>query len=676
MGSSFGSYEIARSGMFVNERGLSVTGHNIANVNTTGYSRQQAIFRTSFYQGNFSNMQVGTGASVEQTRQIRHTFLDNVYRNENQLQGYSDARNKTYIEIQNILGEPMNAGLQDTMNQFWDSWQELSKDTSSLTVRALVRQRGQALVDFVNHMGSQLDRLQNDLNSKVVNEINEVNDITSQIASLNEEIPSYESSGDRANDLRDQRNVLLDRLSNLVNADVTEQQNGSIDITVGGYYLVNRKEATKIIAQNTATSGTYYTPIIDGTNIQLPLKSGSIKGLLESRGEVYGGVGSVQNGTPSANMDITFAVDVSSGTDLTQIKANIDAYLNQMSTPNVNTNFKLITYSNGVLSNNQYGSIAAFKAAIASLTNDTSTNKDFGSVVTALGTNSYATGADKYTLVFTDKSIDGTTITDPTTYITKLNNMGMKVSLVTDSQYFNVGQPGEAGWDAITNGTGGRLYATDVGDYKSMMDSISCDTINESVSSHMQDSTNIVPDLRQKLNALINVIAREVNSLQRSGMTIHSTPAAGTDFFVATDASRPIELGNISLNTNLSDLNNIISAKLGDKGDNSIALEIANLRHKDCTGDYTDRQSLDEFYQGIIENVGNKAQEASSFTQSQTGLVEATDNQRKAISNVSMDEEMSMMLKYQFAYGGASKAFNAIDEMVNTVVTKMGLVGR
>jgi len=675
MGSSFGSYEIARSGMFVNERGLSVTGHNIANVNTPGFTRQQSIFKTSFYQGNFSNMQVGTGVSVEQTRQIRHTFLDNTYRKENQSLGYSEARNSTYIEIQNILGEPMNKGLQDTMNQFWDSWQELSKDTSSLTVRALVRQRGQALVDYVNHMGTQIDRLQNDLNSKIVSEINEVNDITGQIADLNVEIPKVESSGDRANDLRDQRNVLLDRLTKLVNAEITEKENGEVDVTVGGYYLVNKKESTNIIAKNTATSGMFYTPLLEGSNLPLELKNGSIKGLLESRGEVYGAVGSIENGTVNANMDITFAVDVSTGTDLTKIKANIDAYLNQLGTPNVNTKLRLVTYSDGVLSNNTYATVADFKTAVAGLTNS-GTNKNFGSVVTALGANTYAAGADRYTVVFTDKSIDGNTVTDPTTYINNLKTLDMRVSVVTDSQYFNVGQPGESGWDAITNQTGGRLYATDTSDYKAMMDTIGTDLVSESVSSHMKDTTNIVPDLRQRLNALINIIAREVNSLQRSGMTIHTTPNQGTDFFVATDSSRPIEMGNISLNSNLSDLNNIISAKYGDKGDNSLALQIANLRHKDCTGDYTERLSMDEFYQGIIQNIGNNAQEVRTFTEGQSGLVESADNQRKAISNVSMDEEMSMMLKYQFAYGGASKAFNAIDEMIDTVVNRMGMVGR
>jgi len=689
MGSSFGSYGIAKSGMYVSERGLFVTGHNISNTNTIGYSRQQSIIQTSFYQGISSNMQVGTGATIEQTRQIRHTFLDNIYRKESQLQGYSEAKNNTYIELQNILGEPMNDGLQSIMNNFWDSWQELSKDTSSLTVRALVRQRGQAMVDYVNHMGTQIDRLQSDLNSEIVSDIDEVNNITSQIADLNVEIPKIESCGDRANELRDQRNVLLDRITNLINADITENQNGSVDITIGGYFLVNREESTNIVAKNTAKSGMFYTPMIAGTKIELPLKSGTLKGLLESRGEVYGAVGSTENGTPSANMDITFAVDVSSTADLTLVKNNIDAYIAQMKDKNIDCNFRLVTYSSNVINNGSvtYTDPDDFKAAVALLTNDaTSTNENFKNVVTTLsGLTNYAVGADRYTVVFTGESIDGdtgtaTSTTDIASYIASLKDpdVNMKVSVVTKSDYFNAGQTGlgEDGWSKITDQTGGKLYSTDIGDNKSMMDAISCDTINESVTSHMNDSANIVPDVRQRLNALINVIAREVNSLQRSGKTIHSTPVAGTDFFVATDSSRPIEIGNISLNSNLSDLNNIISAKNGAKGDNTLALEIANLRYKDCTGDYTDRLSLDEFYQEIIQTVGNKAEEVKSLTESQANLVETADNQRKSISGVSMDEELTKMLKYQFAYGGSSKAFNAIDEMINTVINKMGLVGR
>jgi len=138
--------------MYVNERALSVTGHNVANVNTKGYARQQAMITTGPYL-NLMRYQIGLGASIQETRQIRHLFLDNIYRNENTELGYWETRSKTFQEIQTILGDPMGDGLQNVLNQFWNAWQELSKEPDSLTVRALVRQRAEALVHQIKSFG-------------------------------------------------------------------------------------------------------------------------------------------------------------------------------------------------------------------------------------------------------------------------------------------------------------------------------------------------------------------------------------------------------------------------------------------------------------------------------------------------------------------------------------------
>jgi flagellar hook-associated protein 1 FlgK len=329
MAVGFSSYEIARSGLFVNERGLFVTGHNLSNVNTSGYVRQQAVIATAQYitePSKYGILQYGLGADIQQIRQIRHTFLDNIYRQENTTLGYWEARNKTFEDIQAILGEPMSSGLQSVMNQFWDSWQELSKEPDSLTVRALVRQRAEALVHHFNHLGAQLDKLQTDLNSEVRVRIEEVNQITEQIAKLNLAILRNEVSGDTANDYRDQRNTLVDRLSKLVNAEVTEMQDGQLDITVGGYILVTKGQHTRVSAGESRPGMIFNSMKLEGTDIVVPLRSGIIKGLMESRGEVPGAKGSILNGTPNTKADIVFVVDVSDSSDdafLADLKANI-----------------------------------------------------------------------------------------------------------------------------------------------------------------------------------------------------------------------------------------------------------------------------------------------------------------------------------------------------------------
>ncbi|MHB8064215.1 MAG: flagellar hook-associated protein FlgK [Ruminiclostridium sp.] len=291
MAVGFSSYQIARSGLSVSERGLFVTGHNISNVDTTGYVRQQSIIESSPYKTEYSKDQVfqyGLGADIQETRQIRHTFLDNIYRKESTSLGYWETRSKAFQDVEAILNDPMGDGLQDVMNQFWDSWQELTKSPESLTTRALVRQRGQALVYHVNHIGAQLDKLQGDLNSEIQVRVDEVNSITNSIAQINKQIASQEINGDSANDYRDQRNVLLDRLSKICDAEPLEMQDGQIDVTLGGYYLVQKGTSRNLYVEANAKNGEFFYPMLENTDIEVNIKSGILKGLMESRGEVTG----------------------------------------------------------------------------------------------------------------------------------------------------------------------------------------------------------------------------------------------------------------------------------------------------------------------------------------------------------------------------------------------------
>lgn len=502
MGSTLGSYEIARSGMYVSERSLIVTGQNLANATTPGYVRQQAIIATSRYTTEGGKFQVGLGAQIEQTRQIRHTFLDAIYRRENTALGYWETRDKAFQDMQTILGDPpmtgvdgdLNiGGLQNVMNQFWDSWQELSKDPSSLTIRALVRQRSSTLVEQFNHVGKQLDDMQMNLNEEIKVRVNELNDITSQIAKLNVTIMQNEVNGDHANDFRDQRNLLIDKLSKLANVEVQEMQGGWTYITLGGNILVNRGVSTDIYLDKSTTYAPFYVPKMEGTNTAINFKSGIIKGLLDSRGDEFDCTGSLGSGA---------------------------------------------------------------------------------------------------------------------------------------------GLPSDAGKMSVS-------------------------------------------EMKKLLNNLVRNLATEVNNLHKTGVTMVGTPPlSGQDFF-STIKGGDLGLSNIKLNDNImTNLNYIVASKTAAVGDNEIARGMANLKHKAMLGSTTQNLSPDEYYNSIILQMGTRGQEAATNTNSQNILVQSSDNSRKRISDVSMDEEMANMMKFQFAYGASSRTINVIDEMIETVISRMGLVGR
>ena len=702
MAVGFSSYEIARSGLKVSERGLFVTGHNLSNVHTPGFTRQQAIIETNPYITEYGKngklFQYGLGADIQETRQIRHTFLDIVYRQENTIQGYWDTRSKAFQDVEAILNDPMGDGLQGVMNKFWDSWQELSKEPESLTARAMVRQRGQELVYYYNHIGNQLDKQQTDLNSEIQVRVNEVNNITSQLAKLNTQIAAQEINGDKANDYRDQRNLLLDRLSILCDAEVNEMQDGQMDVTLGGYYLVTHGQSKNLYVQANAEDGEFFYPKLEGTDIKVNIKSGILKGLMEARGEVPGIKGRTENGTPDDKMDITLAIDVSAGTGtyLTTLKDRITSYINDIKLSGVDYNIRFVTmgstsdfFLNKVYDKNNIDEfLTTDKDAL--FTAGTDEDGSFGELIDQLtglnnDSNGFRQDANKFTYVFTNKSINGdsgTALGDAATYINSLNNMGMKVSVVSDKDYFTSGKIDgggnpEVGWSVITSGTGGSLYDID-GDtavYNSMFGNWKTDLV--AAMSNIPPSLNIVSDIKIKLNAMLNRMVNEINALQISGMTLDGKP--GVAFFETIDSNYPMEMGNLKLSTALlsdSGLNNITASKTTAKGDNTVARQIANLRDVDILVNSTGKVSIDEYYRNLILELGYGGMEAERIAISQLTVVKAVDGQRTAISGVSMDEEMSNMMKYKFAYDASSRVLNIMDSMMETIITSLGKVGR
>jgi flagellar hook-associated protein 1 FlgK len=273
-------------------------------------------------------------------------------------------------------------------------------------------------------------------------------------------------------------------------------------------------------------------------------------------------------------------------------------------------------------------------------------------------------------------------LTDAQAYINRLNTLGMRTSVVTDNNYANQGEDAtEVGWNVITAGTGGKTYDINTAsdDFSSLMVTIDQDMTKaiNSIMSNTPATSNIVSDIKTRLNAMVNSLARQINYLQKSGITLDGNP--GSDMFEPMDDKYPMQLGNIKLSdTILSDkgLNTLAAGKNYAKGDNTIALEIANLRGKDLLEDSTGEVSFDEYYRSIILDVGNQGSEAQRISLNQTNLVQSADNARTSISGVSMDEEMSTMMKYKFAYDAASRALNTIDQMISTVIERMGVTGR
>ncbi len=285
---TFFGLEIARRGLQAQQRALDVTSHNIANANTPGFTRQEAVLATTppFPLPSLSRPwgagQLGTGVEVTEIRRLRDRFLDLQVRHETQALGYWEARRDALRKVEVIFNEPSESGLRTVFEQFWQALEELSKNPESLAARSVVRQRALALTDTFNHMDRQLAELQADLNNAVAVKVDEVNSIARQIASLNDQILKIEVTGERANDLRDRRDLLVDNLSRLVDVQVTEDERELLQVVLGGRPLVQGNIPFALKVEEDAANDGFFSVLWE-TGDEVLLTGGTLKGLVEMR---------------------------------------------------------------------------------------------------------------------------------------------------------------------------------------------------------------------------------------------------------------------------------------------------------------------------------------------------------------------------------------------------------
>ena len=279
--------------------GLNVTGHNLTNVNTPGYVRQQVLQNDSFYMtiGRNGNdlLSIGFGVDITEIRQIRDSFLDRNYRTE--IGGYQfyNAKQSTILEVESILGEINGESLSEVMTDFWRQTNKLASAPDGLDERKAFIQSASVFIDKVNHIANQLNSYQFDLNNQVIDTVQTINSLSVQIRDLNEEIARYEINGDHANDLRDKRNSILDELAGLIDIQYSEDATGRVQVKAEGHLLVHGKFVNKMKLVQTQPMSPFVKPVWEDTGedvikMNREITSGSrndigkLKGLLLSRG--------------------------------------------------------------------------------------------------------------------------------------------------------------------------------------------------------------------------------------------------------------------------------------------------------------------------------------------------------------------------------------------------------
>jgi flagellar hook-associated protein 1 len=259
MRSTFHSLETAKRSLFTQQAALSTTGNNIANANTKGYSRQivnmvasRPIEASGMMRSNAPG-QLGTGVEFSSITRIREQFLDAQFRNENKEYGNWSIQLDTLEKLETIVNEPSDAGLRSILDKFWKAWHDLSESPEDITARKLIRETSIALTDAFNQASRQLDDLSADLSENIAVKATQINTAISTIASLNGQIIRVEGLGDNANDLRDQRDLLVDELSKIVNITVQDSPEG-YQVSMGGGNLVTGQQAFPVSSETLRAS--------------------------------------------------------------------------------------------------------------------------------------------------------------------------------------------------------------------------------------------------------------------------------------------------------------------------------------------------------------------------------------------------------------------------------------
>lgn len=237
MPSTFMGLNIGKTGLYAYQSALNVTAHNIANTETPGYSRQIQDQRagTPIRVNQLYGM-VGTGVSVTGINQIRNEYYDIKYRQNNTLHGTYATKEQYMSKIENYFNEVNLEGFTTSFNSFYNSLHEMAKDPSSLTYRVQVLNFAQSFAEYFNSLSTNMKSIQEECNFEVKNTVDHINSLAMQISTIAKQINTLESNGGTANDLRDQRALLVDELSNIVNVSVNEQP--IVDKSTVSYYTI------------------------------------------------------------------------------------------------------------------------------------------------------------------------------------------------------------------------------------------------------------------------------------------------------------------------------------------------------------------------------------------------------------------------------------------------------
>lgn len=269
---------------------LQTVGHNIANKSTEGFSRQRVELTSNTPIGE-GNLQIGMGARASVVTRVNNPWLEKQIQKEGMSMGFQDSRADALARVEQVYNEQNNKGLNQYMTDFFNSFRELSNNPESLASRTMVRESAAAMGKDFGRVVEQLRAVQEDLNGQITTTVHEVNQLSKEIASLNEKIQMIEVQQTPANDERDRRDLLLKKMGEKIDITWAESKDGMVSVTAGRTaILVSGSSSAELKAQDSG-NGHRMDILFSGNsgaaaNITGQISGGRIGGALDVRDHV------------------------------------------------------------------------------------------------------------------------------------------------------------------------------------------------------------------------------------------------------------------------------------------------------------------------------------------------------------------------------------------------------
>ena len=635
---------IGTTGLKTAQTALNTTAHNLSNINTSGYTRQQVTFSDTQYvrvntSDKVSSPDYGLGVAVSEVRRIRDQFIDQAYRNENSRLGFYESQYKAIEEIEDQFGEMQGVTYESYLINLYNSVNELAKNPTSTVARSSLIQNATAFIEKSENVYKGLKDYQTTLNTQVKNMVDSINKLGDKIYTLNKKISKIESTGiEDANDLRDERDAAIDELSKYIDITYYENDSKEVVISAEGIPFITMGELAKMD-----------TRVVEGTNLVIPTwpgyerdvydlsteasnvedtDKGELKGLLIARGNMV--------------VDYTVVPEAPSSSDYDMNTADGRAAYQEA----YNKYSKAQEYYN---TNIEPSAILSAMAGFDKLVNGIveKINNILCPEKSEVRNNPYmaADGTEIQADIYTYNSVSQQVLFD---------RYGREVTGIDN------------GDGTYSFSSGEKLYMS-FGGTEVPVDSYTYSMLDMDKTGYgMDDDKTVGTELFSRKGT-----DRYIKTTDDSGKTIYIRNNLNE-----TDYESLYKLGNLQINPEAAqNVGKIPLSTVQGKEDFDRAKELVDAwdeKFASLNPDTYAKSDFMTFYNNFIGEYATLGKALGNYVSNQTTMVDGYDNQRLQSEGVSSDEELEKMIKYQQAYNAASRYVNVVNQMLEHLVTSLG----